>query len=83
MTLAMVTGASRGIGKAIALQLANDGFDLIVTYNSNKVAADQVAILDKPALISRIWMLTGKKLYLLITRGLLKWEDRNGAEERN
>ena len=42
MPLAMVTGASRGIGRAIAVDLARAGFDLIVTYHSRKDAALEV-----------------------------------------
>jgi 3-oxoacyl-[acyl-carrier protein] reductase len=42
MALALVTGGSRGIGRAIALDLASAGFDLIVTYNTKKDAADAV-----------------------------------------
>jgi len=41
--IALVTGSSRGIGKAIALTLAHDGFDIIVHYNKNKDKADEVA----------------------------------------
>ena len=30
--VALVTGASRGIGKAIAIDLASKGFDIVVNY---------------------------------------------------
>nr|WP_138268129.1 3-oxoacyl-[acyl-carrier-protein] reductase [Anaerofustis stercorihominis] len=39
---AVVTGASRGIGKAIALALAKEGFNVVVNYNGNKEKAEQV-----------------------------------------
>jgi 3-oxoacyl-[acyl-carrier protein] reductase len=40
--LALVTGASRGIGAAIALRLASDGFVVAVNYKSNDEAARSV-----------------------------------------
>ena len=39
----LVTGSSRGIGKAIALRLAEDGYDLVLHCRSNREQADAVA----------------------------------------
>ena len=39
----LVTGASRGIGRAIALRLARDGFDIAVHCRSRRELADTVA----------------------------------------
>lgn len=40
MKYALITGASRGLGKAIAIRLAKDGFAVIINYQSNKEAAE-------------------------------------------
>jgi 3-oxoacyl-[acyl-carrier protein] reductase len=40
--VAIVTGASRGIGKAIAQRLAKDGFAVVINYASSAGEADEV-----------------------------------------
>ena len=39
---AIVTGSSRGIGRAIAIELARQGTDVLVNYNNNREAAEEV-----------------------------------------
>ena len=40
--IALITGASRGIGRGIALQLAEDGWDICVNYARQQQAAEDV-----------------------------------------
>ncbi len=41
--VALVTGASRGIGRGVALRLAQDGFTIVVNYKSSADAAAETA----------------------------------------
>ena len=40
---ALITGASRGIGRAMAERFAREGADVAINYTSNKTAAEEVA----------------------------------------
>ncbi len=40
--IALVTGGSRGLGRDMAINIAKKGIDVIITYQSNRSAADKV-----------------------------------------
>lgn len=42
MTIALITGGSRGLGRNAALHLAAQGFGIILTYQNNQAAAQEV-----------------------------------------
>jgi len=42
MRYALVTGGSRGIGKAVCIALAEEGYSVIINYVSNQAAAQEV-----------------------------------------
>jgi len=47
--VALVTGASRGIGRAIAIELARVNYDVMINYATNHAAADEACAAVKAA----------------------------------
>jgi len=43
----------------------------------------EINIVNTPGLPSRIWKQTGKRVYMFITRKIFKWQDREGAYDRD
>ncbi len=41
--VAIITGASGGIGRTVAIRLANDGFEIVVHYSGNVKNAEDIA----------------------------------------
>jgi RIO-like serine/threonine protein kinase len=53
------------------------------TYMPERLTAREVRILAMPSLPSRLWMASGKRVYLFVTRRVFRWRDREGAGDRN
>jgi RIO-like serine/threonine protein kinase len=53
------------------------------TYRPDLLTGRERRILANPSPASRVWMGTVKPVYLLVTRRLLGWADREGAAERD
>lgn len=91
MRTALVTGGSRGIGKAIALRLARDGFRVVVNYTSRADAAEAVvreieaaggsalaaqADVSDPAAVERMAKAIGEPVDVLVNNaGILRRGD--------
>jgi RIO-like serine/threonine protein kinase len=52
------------------------------TYCPQALTQREQRILQNPSLPAKIWMRTGKPIYLFITRRILGWADREGAADR-
>ena len=52
------------------------------SYLPEQLTAREKRILATPSLLSRLWMASGKKVYLFITRKVFRWRDRERAGDR-
>lgn len=52
------------------------------TYQPQWLTQRQLRVLARPAPATRIWRALVKPLYGIVTRGLLRWPEREGANER-
>jgi len=52
------------------------------TYCPQHLTQRERDILNNPSFLARLWMRTGKPIYLFVTRRILGWQDREGAGDR-
>lgn len=73
--IALVTGASRGLGKDSVIALAKKGFDIILTYQTKKEAADEV--------VKEIESIGQKAIALPLDIAVTAGFDQFGSEVKN
>jgi L-rhamnose 1-dehydrogenase len=75
--VALVTGASRGIGRGIAVALGSDGYRVIVNYTSDEAAAQEAArqVRDAggEALVVQADVAEGAQVRDMVARALEAW----------
>jgi len=75
--VALVTGSSRGIGAAIAKQLASDGYKVVINYNRNAAAAknvaDEISILGGDAMVVRADVTNDYQVNEMLERVYEEW----------
>jgi len=71
---------------AVARALGHDDLRHLLkhkrTYLPERLTARETRILATPSLAARLWMASGKKVYLFVTRKVFRWRDREGAGDR-
>jgi 3-oxoacyl-[acyl-carrier protein] reductase len=73
--VAIITGASRGIGKAIAIRLAKDGASVVINYSSDSASADAVVkeIGEDRAIAVQADVSKVAEIKLLVEETVQKW----------
>ncbi|WP_225874621.1 SDR family NAD(P)-dependent oxidoreductase [Pedobacter hiemivivus] len=78
---ALVTGSSRGIGKAIALQLAQEGAEVVIHYNQNPTEASEVAdVILKNGGLAHVLQADLNHAEQAIKLGMDAWEVMDGID---
>lgn len=52
------------------------------TYCPEALTQRELQILATPSVAARLWRVTGKRVYMFVTRRILRWSDREGAGDR-
>lgn len=80
MKYALVTGGSRGIGRAICLRLAQMGYAVVVNYTSNSVAAeDTKTMIEKNGGVAELMQFDVSDK-IQVENALTKWEEMHPNE---
>lgn len=79
--VALIVGGTGGIGRAACIQLAKDGYKLIIHYNKNKTLANEikaeVETLNQKAIIVKADILNDLEIKEMISIGLRAYEQIN------
>lgn len=72
--IALVIGGTGGIGNATCIQLAKDGFNIIIHYNSNKTLAEEIKLeiekLNQKAILVKADILNENEIKELISKSI-------------
>lgn len=74
---ALVTGGSRGIGRAVCEKVAEMGYNVIINYNSNKTAAEETAQLVEKHGMQAILMQFDVANKEAVNTTLVQWMEDN------
>lgn len=77
MKYALITGGSRGLGRAISLKLAKMGMPIIINYQANKVAAEEVAAQIRAEGICVELMPFDVSVKEEVDKALMQWEEKH------
>ncbi len=80
--LAMVSARRGKLFRALAREDLRHLLKHKRSYCAARLTARERRILETPAAFTRMWMASGKPVYVFVTRRLLGWADREGAGDR-